>query len=143
MGTYWCLYLGWPFESLIQMIPEFGSHCRLTTIPLQSKNIKPNQKKCTLSCQSCFCQPVFYIFAKHIKYFRLQINFLTINNYSELHHLQGGMKCATQISPLLNLDPHSCWFRINAFKCVYMQHSTTVFEWFIESKTKWLSHYID
>ena len=35
--------------------------------------------------------------------FKTEITFLTGNNYPDLHHSQGDMKFATQISPLLNL----------------------------------------
>ena len=31
-----------------------------------------------------------------------EITFLPVNNYPDTHHSQGGMKFATQISPLLN-----------------------------------------
>ena len=31
-----------------------------------------------------------------------EIESAELNNYQDLHHLQGGMKFATQISPLLN-----------------------------------------
>ena len=38
-----------------------------------------------------------------MKVFKTEITFLPGNNYPDVHHLQGLMKFATQISPLLNL----------------------------------------
>ena len=34
--------------------------------------------------------------------FKAEVKFLAKNSYPDLHHLQGGMKFDTQISPLLN-----------------------------------------
>ena len=36
--------------------------------------------------------------------FRLKLNFLHKNNYPDLHHSQGYIKFATEISPLLNCE---------------------------------------
>ena len=36
--------------------------------------------------------------------FKTEIRFLPVNNYPDAHHSKGGMKFATQISPLLNLS---------------------------------------
>ena len=38
--------------------------------------------------------------------FKTEITFLPVNNYPDAHHSQGGMKFATQISPLLNYQVH-------------------------------------
>ena len=52
-------------------------------------------KNCNFGCQSCFCKPVFFLR-------QLIYDFLAENNYPDSPHLQGGMKLATHISPLLN-----------------------------------------
>ena len=44
----------------------------------------------------------FLTFLPYKKCCLSEINFLTLNNYPELHHLQEDMKFATHISPLLN-----------------------------------------
>ena len=53
-----------------------------------------SKKFCNFGCHSSFYNPVFAIF---------RITFLEGNNYTDSHVSQGGMKFATQISPLLNL----------------------------------------
>ena len=48
-------------------------------------------------CPSSFCNPIFA--SKTVIF---EITFLAGSKYPDLHHSQGGLKFATQISPLLN-----------------------------------------
>ena len=56
-----------------------------------------SKKVCNFGCHYSFCNPIFA--SKTVTF---GINFLAGNNYPDSHHLHGGMKFATQISPLLN-----------------------------------------
>ena len=89
-----------------------------------------SKKVCNIGCHSSFCNPVF---ASKTAIFG--ITFLAGNNYSDSHHSQGGMKFATQISPLLNLAnifENSKYFRYsrrNLLKwlCLFLSLSLCLF----------------
>ena len=53
--------------------------------------------------------------------FKAEITFLPGNNYPDSHHSQGGMKFATQISPLLNcyLSFPICTLTLSWFPCLH------------------------
>ena len=61
--------------------------------------IYPKHKKvCFCECESCLCWPIFTHFASKSAFF-----VACYQTPTQTHHLQGGMKFTTQISPLLNL----------------------------------------
>ena len=70
------------------------------------------KKVCTFGCQSCFLS-LFLLEKQTFLFKRWFLSWYQIfNNYSypDLHHSQGGMKFATQISPLPNFYfPTSFW----------------------------------
>ncbi len=73
--------------------------CNWTFDDTKQKSI--SKKVCKFGCQSCFCMSYFIAFCSKNSFFVPNLALIALG---DSHHSQGGMKFATQISPLLNLN---------------------------------------